>query len=52
MKSNLYYEPVEINYSSYSESDSTNALAKLEAIESKNNSPTNGLEITSTRSVK
>ena len=37
-KSNLYYEPVEINYSSYSESDFTNALAKLEAIESKNNS--------------
>lgn len=36
-KSDLYYEPAQVNYQSYSESDFTNALAKLEAIKSENN---------------
>ena len=40
-KSDLYYEPVEINYRFYSESDFTNALTKLEAIKSENNNLTN-----------
>ena len=39
-KSSLYYEAVQINYRSYSESDFTNALAKLEAIELENNNST------------
>ena len=39
-KSDLYYEPVEINYRSYSESDFKNALTKLEAIKSENNNVT------------
>lgn len=39
-KSDLYYEPVEINYRSYSESDFTSALTKLEAIKSENSNLT------------
>lgn len=33
-KTGLYYEPVQINYRSYSESDFTNVLTRLEAIKS------------------
>ena len=39
-KSDLYYEPVEINYRSYSESDFTDALTKLEAFKLENNNST------------
>jgi hypothetical protein len=39
-KSSLYYEPVHLTYMSYSEGDFTNALAKLEVIESENNNST------------
>lgn len=39
-KSDLYYEPVEINYRSYSESDFTDALTQLEAIKLENNNST------------
>lgn len=37
-KSDLYYEPAQLNYQSYSESDFANALTKLKVIKSENSS--------------